>query len=121
MALIDIKFKSDLSKYPILESFPSNQNFDLKLWRPNDNEDSRNSEILIIINGFMEGVSLNGLTPSRKLYESIAKELNKNNISAIHYPLPFHYERSKESNPIERLKLNGNFLYYGGFSRENPP
>jgi predicted esterase len=112
----DIQFESDLSKYPILDKFPSNKSFDLKLWGPNKNSDTRTAEITIIINGFMEGVSLNGSTPSRKLYESIASELNKNNISAIHYPLPFHFERSKESNPIDRLKLNGNFLYYGGFS-----
>ena len=113
--LINIPFKSDLSKYPVLDKFPSNQSFDLKLWSPN-NESSRNSEIAILINGFMEGVSLNGSTPSRKLYESIGLELNNNNISAIHYPLPFHFERSKESNPIDRLKLSGSFLYYGGFS-----
>jgi predicted esterase len=117
MEFENIQFESNLSRFPVLESFPSNKVFDLRLWRPINLEDQKNSEVIILINGFMEGVRINNSTPSRKLYESIASELNKNNISAIHYPLPFHFERSGESNPVERLKINGSFLYYGGFSQ----
>ena len=117
MESINIQFESNLSRFPVLEAFPSNKVFDLKLWRPEDFRSHKNSEILILINGFMEGVSLNNSKPSRKLYESIAAQVNSNKISAIHYPLPFHFERSLESNPIERLKISGSFLYYGGFSQ----
>lgn len=117
MESINIQFESNLSRFPVLEAFPSNKVFDLKLWRPEDFRRHKNSEILILINGFMEGVSLNNSKPSRKLYESIAAQVNSNKISAIHYPLPFHFERSLESNPIERLKISGSFLYYGGFSQ----
>lgn len=117
MESINIQFESNLSRFPVLETFPSNKVFNLKLWRPEEFKSHKNSEILILINGFMEGVSLNNSKPSRKLYESIAGQVNSNKISAIHYPLPFHFERSGESNPIERLKINGSFLYYGGFSQ----
>ncbi len=34
MESINIQFESNLSRFPVLEAFPSNKVFDLKLWRP---------------------------------------------------------------------------------------
>jgi len=105
-----------------LKVFPNNKNFNLKLWKsPSQN---RKNEIVIMINGFMEGVIKKDqpnpqafFKRKRKLYEIIATELNQKNINAIHYPLPYHFERSIDISAKELLKINGEFLYNGGFSQ----
>lgn len=105
-----------------LKLYPNNKNFNLKLWKsPSQN---RKNEIVIMINGFMEGVIKNNqpnpqafFKRKRKLYDTIATDLNKKNINAIHYPLPYHFERSIDISAKELLKMNGEFLYHGGFSQ----
>ena len=47
-----IKFESNL-KYSYLEQFPNNKNFEIPCWQ---NENRNSKEILIMINGFLEGV-----------------------------------------------------------------
>ena len=121
-----IKFESNL-KYSYLEQFPNNKNFEIPCWQ---NENRNSKEILIMINGFLEGV-LNvpieeEIKRQKKInihlrrYDSIANELLKKNIVSVLMPLPFHFGRGEDFSsraPIERLMEDGSNLYFGGFDQ----
>ena len=122
--LIEFEFET---KYEVLRNFPGNLLANLKLWLPEG--DKPVTEIVIMINGFLDGAMEekvnNRLLNQTYYYKFIAEELNKQNIAAILLPLPFHFDRGADfSNqgerkfaPLERLKKNGAFLYYGGYDQ----
>ena len=122
--LIEIEFDT---KYEELRSYPQNLRAKLNLWLPEG--DKPVTEIVIMINGFLDGLleeRLNDIYLNRRyFYKFIAEELNKQNVAAILLPLPFHFDRGAGLNnhvekifaPLERLKKNGAFLYYGGYDQ----
>ena len=122
--LIEIEFDT---KYEELRSYPQNLRAKLNLWLPEGEKPV--TEIVIMINGFLDGVleeKLNNRFLDQKYYyKFIAEELNKQNVAAILLPLPFHFDRGAGLNnhvekifaPLERLKKNGAFLYYGGYDQ----
>lgn len=115
------------TKYEELRSYPQNLRAKLNLWLPEGEKPV--TEIVIMINGFLDGVleeKLNNRFLDQKYYyKFIAEELNKQNVAAILLPLPFHFDRGAGLNnhvakifaPLERLKKNGAFLYYGGYDQ----
>lgn len=126
MSLIEIDFEFE-TNYEELRNFPNNQKAKLRLWLPEPNKPV--NEVVIMINGFLDGtmdVRLNAKLLNQKYYyKFIAEELNKQNIAAILLPLPFHFDRGLDINnqserifaPLERLRKNGAFLYYGGYDQ----
>ena len=108
------------SRYGDNELFPQNHEFKVPLWSPEDGDNT--NQILIMINGFLEGVEAGGRDPDRWLprYESIAEEVAKKGISAVLLPLPFHFERSRDlmargKTFIDQLRPNGVYLYDHGY------
>lgn len=121
-----IDFESNIL-YSELEQFPNNKKFKIPCWKKEQNE---SDEVLIMINGFLEGVlnetEKDPTNRARKInnhlsrYNSIANESLKNNIVSVLMPLPFHFGRGEDfpsKAPIERLLENGSYLYYGGFDQ----
>ena len=122
-----IKFESNLKYDFLLKQFPSNRVFDIPCWQ---NSDKKSNEIVIMINGFLEGVLRNPegseINTQQQIdrhlfrYKFIAKELLKKNIASVLMPLPFHFNRGKDFSdkaPVRRLKEDGSNLYYGGFDQ----
>jgi hypothetical protein len=111
------------TQFKELLQFPNNHEFNCYLWKDISVEAAK--EVVVMFNGFLEGVSSSEEERDRLLfrYKLIAKELNRNNIVAILLPLPFHFDRSigvssgDDSAPIQRLQGHGSFLYYGGFTQ----
>ena len=121
-----IDFESKI-RYAVLEQFPNNKKFKIPCWKTEKNDCN---EVLIMINGFLEGVlheqEEDLKNRARKInnhlfrYNSIANESLKNNIVSVLMPLPFHFGRGEDYTskaPIERLLENGSYLYYGGFEQ----
>ena len=123
-----IDFESKIF-YADLEQFPNNKKFKIPCWKTEKNDCN---EVLIMINGFLEGVLYqqeeNPVNRARKIdkqlrrYNSIANESIKNNIVSVLMPLPFHFSRGEDYTiraPIKRLveKGHGSYLYYGGFDQ----
>lgn len=112
-------FQSDI-KYPQLARFPRNKEFSIPVWKPN--KDQNCQEIVIMLNGFMEGVTHD---PRRRemflmRYRLIAENLNESNIAAVLMPLPFHFMRSDDFDgnaPVKRLAEHGSYLYHGGYDQ----
>ena len=113
--------------YPHLDQFPNNKQFKIPCWKTKTNDCS---EVLIMINGFLEGVlhehEVDDTIKERKInnhlmrYNSIANESIKNGIVSLLMPLPFHFSRGEDFSsraPIERLLEHGSYLYYGGFDQ----
>lgn len=114
-------FESDI-EFEILEKFPANKRFNINFWK---NENSLSKDLVIMINGFLDGVDPD---PRRrklflKRYSDIAEKLISQNVNCALLPMPFHFERCEDLSadgsfaPIERLKENGTFLYYGGYTQ----
>lgn len=112
--------------HPELKSkdFESNNEFKLDVWLPDANIKTKG--VLIMINGFLESsgsIFSNRLAKGIfKRYENIAKESTSKGYSVVLMPLPFHFKRSGNHNeevslPIQRLKLDGKLIYYGGYDQ----
>jgi hypothetical protein len=120
----NVDFTSTL-EFDVLKGFPANENFKLNCWRAKDPvRPSR--DIAIMINGFLDGVHHDPRVRKVKFltrYELIAQRLAKQNISSVLMPMPFHFDRCADISvdgrfaPIERLKENGSFLYFGGYTQ----
>ena len=103
------------------ELLPYSNNHEFNCYLLKDISVDAAKEVVVMFNGFLEGVSSSAEERDRLLYryKLIAKELNRNNIVAILLPLPFHFDRSigvssgDDSAPIQRLQGHGSFLYYG--------
>lgn len=106
-----------------LLEYHNNIEFNCYLW--DDVDGNTVKDVVIMFNGFLEGVSFEMNIRERFLfrYRLIAEELNRKGIIAILLPLPFHFERCIVSSngtvvsPISRLSIHGSFLYYGGFTQ----
>jgi len=119
-----LEFDSNVEYEFLRNNFSKNSSFNLPVWK---SEDNKSSEILIMINGFLEGVG-GDQTRHEKLvdirYGAIAKKLLKEkSITSVLLPLPFHFNRSfdvsgeNEFAPLTRLTESGTYLYYGGFTQ----
>lgn len=105
------------------QDLKANWQFQLPLWRPAAGEPV--TEIAILTHGFLEGVERGGhqRKQARRRYDLIAKELTERGIAAVFLSLPFHFERGDDIAadgrfaPIERLRANGSYLYYGGYDQ----
>ncbi|MBM3455372.1 MAG: hypothetical protein FJX80_09520 [Bacteroidetes bacterium] len=119
-----LEFNCNIENPFLRKFFPKNSIFNLPIWKL---EGNKSSEVLIMINGFLEGV---GGVQNRheKLidirYGAIAKKLlNDKGITSVLLPLPFHFNRSfdvigeDEFAPLSRLTKSGTYLYYGGFTQ----
>ena len=121
-----IEFESQIGYYDPQNPFINNSTFSLPIWK-NDDENHKSSEILIMINGFLEGVDSNQKRRERIVsmrYGAIAqKVLRDKNIVSVLMPLPFHFNRSLDISgdddyaPITRLTESGTYLYYGGYTQ----
>lgn len=119
-----IEFES-VVEYDFLHAqFSNNSSFELPIWKADQSKNC--NEILIMINGFLEGVESDQRRRDRHLerYEAIAKKvLKEKNITSVMLPLPFHLNRSRDITgdnqfaPISRLTESGTYLYYGGFTQ----
>lgn len=123
MREIDFNFES---KYEVINQFPKNLNTKLYLWSPQDNQSA--NDIVIMVNGFLDGTlgeRGNRRAWEKYFYKFIGEELSRQNIASILLPLPFHFGRGDDINdfserrfaPLERLKENGAYLYYGGYDQ----
>lgn len=105
------------------QDLQANWKFRLPLWRPAAGEPV--TEIAILTHGFLEGVEQgeHQRKKDRKRYDLIAKKLAERGIAAVFLALPFHFERGDDIAadgrfaPIERLRANGLYLYYGGYDQ----
>ena len=91
-----IEFESDVEYFVLQNRFLNNKHFSLPIWRKTNEECD---EILIMINGFLEGVESDARKRDRHLekYDIIAKRiLKEKNINSILLPLPFHFDRSRD-------------------------
>lgn len=121
-----INFESEIGYYDPTNPFLSNSSFKLPIWK-NDIENNKSTEILIMINGFLEGVDSDQIRRERVInmrYGAIAQRLLRDkNIVSVLMPLPFHFNRSLDISgendyaPISRLTENGTYLYYGGYTQ----
>ena len=121
-----INFESEIGYYDPKNPFFSNSSFKLPIWK-NDEEVNKSAEILIMINGFLEGVDRDQIRREKLVsmrYGSIAQKLLKDkNIVSVLMPLPFHFNRSLDISgendyaPITRLTESGTYLYYGGYTQ----
>lgn len=79
--LLEFEFNTE---YEELRNFPQNLRAKLNLWLPEGNRPV--TEIVIMINGFLDGLleeKLNQIYLNRRyFYKFIAEELNKQNIAA---------------------------------------
>lgn len=113
------------SEFDLLNSqFANNSRFKIPVWKPNPEQTCQ--EVLIMINGFLEGVHPDPKKRNQYLnrYHAIAQKLRQEkNMASVLMPMPFHFDRSIDINgenefaPIKRLTENGAFLYYGGFTQ----
>ena len=119
-----IAFESHVEYNFLQTQFSRNSIFELPIWKADQNKNC--NEILIMINGFLEGVESDQRKMERHLerYEAIAKKvLKEKNITSVMLPLPFHFNRSRDITgdnqfaPISRLTESGTYLYYGGFTQ----
>ncbi|MFO0414397.1 MAG: hypothetical protein ACK50E_02000, partial [Bacteroidota bacterium] len=119
-----IEFESNTEYAFLRDAFSKNSNFKLPIWKSNDNNKAR--EILIMINGFLEGVDGDQKHREKLInirYGAIANKLLEKKISSVLLPLPFHFNRSfdviqeGEFAPLSRLTESGTYLYYGGFTQ----
>lgn len=109
--------------HPAPQGLLANWQFRLPLWRPAAGK--KVTEIAILTHGFLEGVEREERRRGvvRRRYELIAEELTERGIAAVFLPLPFHFERGDDIAadgrfaPIERLRKNGSFLYFGGYDQ----
>jgi len=120
----NISFESHVEDYFPQNQFANNSIFKLPIWKANQKKSC--NEVLIMINGFLEGVESdqNKLDRHLERYEAIAKKiLKEKNITSVMLPLPFHFNRSRDIKgenqfaPISRLTKSGTYLYYGGFTQ----
>jgi hypothetical protein len=120
----NISFESHVENYFPQNQFTNNSIFKLPIWKANQRKSC--NEVLIMINGFLEGVEIdqNKLDRHLERYEAIAKKiLKEKNITSVMLPLPFHFNRSRDIKgdnqfaPISRLTKSGTYLYYGGFTQ----
>ena len=119
-----IAFESHVEYNFLQTQFSNNSIFELPIWKADQNNNC--NEILIMINGFLEGVESDQRKMERHIerYEAIAKKvLKEKNITSVMLPLPFHFTRSRDIigdnqfAPISRLTESGTYLYYGGFTQ----
>jgi hypothetical protein len=116
-----IEFES-IAEYEFLRnSFTNNSTFKIPFWKPDTNRNC--NEVLIMINGFLEGVDSDPRSRNRHInrYDAIAKKVqSEKNIAVFLMPMPFHFDRStdilgeNEFAPLKRLMESGTYLYYGG-------
>ena len=121
-----IDFKSGIDYQDPSQPFLNNSSFKLPIWKNNE-ELNTSSEILIMINGFLEGVDRDAVRRERVMnmrYGPIAQKLLRDkNIVSVLMPLPFHFNRSldiageNDYAPITRLTESGTYLYYGGYTQ----
>jgi hypothetical protein len=119
-----LEFEST-SEYEILNSnFSNNSLFKIPVWKPIKTKPC--NQVLIMINGFLEGVEMEERKRNRHIrrYNEIAQKIRKEkNIASVLLPMPFHFDRSigstEENNfaPINRLTENGTYLYFGGYTQ----
>jgi len=115
MPLTDIPFESKLL-YEELADFPSNSNFNLKLWRP---ENSKPRDLVIMINGFLEGTRT-GAQEGMAMYRRLGERLNQSGLAAVFMPMPFHFSRGADIDgvaPVVRLSQHGSYFYHGGYTQ----
>jgi len=119
-----IEFESNTEYTFLRNNFSKNSKFKLPIWKPDNNNKGR--EILIMINGFLEGVDGDQSRREKLVnirYGAIANKLLEKNIASVLLPLPFHFNRSfdvtqeGEFAPLSRLTESGTYLYYGGFTQ----
>jgi hypothetical protein len=121
-----IDFKSNIDYHDPTQPFLNNSSFKLPIWK-HDEEVNTSFEILIMINGFLEGVERDAVRRERVMnmrYGPIAQKLLRDkNIVSVLMPLPFHFNRSLDIDgendyaPITRLTESGTYLYYGGYTQ----
>jgi hypothetical protein len=119
-----LDFESN-SEYELLKfQFANNSQFKIPVWKPNPNKPCQG--VLIMINGFLEGVHIDQRKRNQYLnrYDAIAQKIKQErNMASVLMPMPFHFERSidiqgeKDYAPLRRLTENGTFLYFGGFTQ----
>jgi hypothetical protein len=107
-------------KYSVLDRFPNNKKFNIPLWKPGEKKNC--SEIVIMLNGFLEGVASDPKKRDKYLirYKLIGEKLNQSNIAAVLMPMPFHFMRSDDiegNAPVVRLSEHGSYLYHGGYDQ----
>ena len=119
-----LEFEST-SEYEILNTnFSNNGLFKIPVWKPDETKPC--NQVLIMINGFLEGVEMEERRRNRHIekYNEIAKKIRKEkNTASVLLPRPLHLDRSigttEENNfaPINRLTENGTYLYFGGYTQ----
>ena len=117
-----IPFQSE-SEFDLQGQLPNNFSFNLNLWLPDTHEPC--NDFVILINGFLEGdaKSYDQLDKHLWRYTQIAEELTSDGKAVVLMPLPFHFQRgimagqNEGSLPLRRLKLDGSWLYHGGYTQ----
>lgn len=119
-----LEFESNVENIYLRNRFLKNSKFNLPVWK---SEDNKSLEVLIMINGFLEGVGGDQNNHEKlleKRYGTIAKNiLKEKSITSVLLPLPFHFNRSFDTSrenefaPLSRLTESGTYLYYGGFTQ----
>ena len=119
-----IDFESNTQYEFLKNNYSSNSVFKIPFWKPDSIKPC--TEVLIMINGFLEGVDNDTRIRNRHInrYDAIAKKIqSEKNIAVLLMPMPFHFDRSVDINgqnefaPLQRLTENGAFLYYGGYDQ----
>lgn len=105
--------------------YPEQRRFKLPRWPVELENGEKPAQIAILVNGFLEGAKAGEDEESLLFlrYKKIAEALNRENITAVFLPLPFHFDRRGEAaadgtcQAIVQLKRNGAYLYYGGYDQ----